>query len=445
MRGHHRPGDYLPAGHVPGQSASFGVACRAGHERAEQIQVRQAAAARACWRVNAATTAAPASVASQNARPRRVPPRSAPNAAVASGVRSARERKGVNGSERLRTGACGTGRAPSAASWRSRGCPAPAATAAHLALVRGTGRPCSRRCRRHRQAHAPEAAAARDAARHGTQVAQALRRQAAGISVPQVHPVAIRHSGLSARRQRLEEAALASVAGPPGGRAGQIAQMLPPEAFGDYYRPAVYAVACQMHRDGRHVDELTLDWEVARLGLPLRYEPGGQAIGARLARLRSGDQRPIEAARQLQEQYGQARGPRALAPALASGRPGSGMAERARGPGGQPSLRLVQPPPGHELGSPGHGPRPAPRLCLPDLASLVASVRSAGLDVKLEADPSARGSGDVEAAAYRVLRPTPPLAAARERDAAAGCLRADMAAPPCWGSNALLQATRLDA
>lgn len=209
-----------------------------------------------------------------------------------------------------------------------------------------------------RQSHAPEAAAARDAARHGTQVAQALRRQAAGISVPQVHPVAIRHSGLSASQQRLEEAALASVAGPQRGRARQIARMLPPEAFGDYYRRAVYATACQMHEDGRHVDELTLDWEVARLGLPLRYEPGGQTIGERLARIRSGGERPIEAARQLQERYERAHGPRAPAPARDREPPGPGARERAQVPGGPPPLRLVQPPPGHEHGKPGHGPRP---------------------------------------------------------------------------------------
>ena len=53
---------------------------------------------------------------------------------------------------------------------------------------------------------------------------------------------------------------------------------------------------------------------------------------------------------------------------------------------------------------PGGDDKPAPRLCLPDLASLVASVRSAGLDVELEADSSARGSDDVEAAAYRVVQ-----------------------------------------
>jgi signal transduction histidine kinase len=53
---------------------------------------------------------------------------------------------------------------------------------------------------------------------------------------------------------------------------------------------------------------------------------------------------------------------------------------------------------------PGDHDEPAPPPCLSDMASLVDSVRSVGLDVKLEADPSARGSGEVEAAAYRVVQ-----------------------------------------
>jgi signal transduction histidine kinase len=53
---------------------------------------------------------------------------------------------------------------------------------------------------------------------------------------------------------------------------------------------------------------------------------------------------------------------------------------------------------------PGGQDEPAPHPSLSDVPSLVASVRSTGLDVELEADSFARGSGEVEAAAYRVVQ-----------------------------------------
>lgn len=146
--------------------------------------------------------------------------------------------------------------------------------------------------RRLRLAEAPESGSASQAARHITQVAQALRRQAAGISPPQVHPIAVRHSGLSADQERLEEIVLAAVAGPWPHRSRQIAELLAPQAFRDYYRRAVYQMACEMHQADRHVDELTLDWQLAMVGLPLCYDPGGESIGERLARSVTGDEEP---------------------------------------------------------------------------------------------------------------------------------------------------------
>jgi hypothetical protein len=134
--------------------------------------------------------------------------------------------------------------------------------------------------------------------------------------------------------------------------------VLVPAAFSDHYTRAVYATVTAMHADGRRVDALTLDWELARQGLPLRLEHGGQTIGTLLTRSVGVDEQPIQAARALQARYERAHVPRAPGDQRGLVKLGPGPRGGILAPGSRAHLRLLPPPPGHEPGSPGYGPQP---------------------------------------------------------------------------------------
>jgi hypothetical protein len=164
---------------------------------------------------------------------------------------------------------------------------------------------------------------------------------------------------------------LAVMVQPGRTRAKAMAERLPAEVFRDPYRRAVFEVLAAMRTAGRAVDVLTVDWELARAGLPL-YEAeagadgvAGETFAARLARAQVTDERAVEAISGLQAEQvtgGGREGMPDVASSWAHGqRRGRGGLREVppRDPGMTWPVRMVQRPPGRGADGPDRGPRQA--------------------------------------------------------------------------------------
>ena len=197
------------------------------------------------------------------------------------------------------------------------------------------------------RADAPGGREAAMVADHAGQVAKAIRAHAAAIEPRAVLPGQGDPGPGQAGR---EELVLAALLRQWPEQAREILQILRPEAFRDEYRREVFRVLSAMHQATRPVDELTLDWELAAHGLSLRSQGGGETYGQRLARLRTGYEEAVFAAREIQDQHELGGRPRAAGlgqaakPRRLQGLPGTPRQARGAGETPRPVLRLIQEP-----------------------------------------------------------------------------------------------------
>jgi len=137
---------------------------------------------------------------------------------------------------------------------------------------------------------------------HLSKLGDALRAHA-GTGVPDTtgasHPEPRHPDTDQARREELVLAALMHL-NPE--EAAEILRALGRPAITDPYRREVLEVLSGMVRNGRPIDELTLDWALTERGLPLRPEHGGATTGERLARIQASLQEALTSARALQGQ-----------------------------------------------------------------------------------------------------------------------------------------------
>jgi hypothetical protein len=129
-------------------------------------------------------------------------------------------------------------------------------------------------------------------------------------------------------------------------------------AITDPYRQAVYDVISGMVRDGRPIDELTLDWAIAERGVTLHPEGGEATYGERLARVHVTLHEALTAARVLQGQRDRAQTPAGSPQQQTSAsRRVTGTRSQGHPAGSQlaPVVRL------HKSRSPLDGPDPGPR------------------------------------------------------------------------------------
>jgi len=157
-----------------------------------------------------------------------------------------------------------------------------------------------------------------------------------------------------------EELVLAAFLHAKPAEAEQIRRVLGPSAIKDPYRRGVFQVISAMIRDGRPVDDLTLDWAIAERGLPLQPKGGGATFGERLARVPVTLQEALTAARALQGQHEQAsRGP--AAGLQQQGRPGTRSVTGTRTQGHPAGSQLAPVLPLRRGGLPPDGPEPGPK------------------------------------------------------------------------------------
>ena len=156
------------------------------------------------------------------------------------------------------------------------------------------------------------------------------------------------------------------------GHAAAIAEGVPGEAFASPYRGAIFGVLAAMHKEGRPVDALMADWELAASGLPLHDAPppgseeeAGETYAARLASVQVDPRQAITAAYELHarsRENGRQAAPGRAAPEARGHRRGSGFNGKAparSGGQGTALLRLIQEPPGRRADGPEHGPQQA--------------------------------------------------------------------------------------
>jgi DnaB helicase-like protein len=210
------------------------------------------------------------------------------------------------------------------------------------------------------------------AAGHLGRVAAAIRQHADDLGPTAGHAALSGELGVSGVRARREELVLAALLRLGRTAARALAERLPASVFSDPYRRVVFETIAAMRQAGRPVDALTVDWELARAGLPLydRPDAGADGIGTetfamRLARAEVTDEQAMTAVSALGG--GQSRGigrraapdpapPWGRGPQRGHGMPG--QVPSLDGEGAKPS-RAVQRPPGRRSDGPDRGPQQA--------------------------------------------------------------------------------------
>jgi replicative DNA helicase len=197
--------------------------------------------------------------------------------------------------------------------------------------------------------------AAGAAATHLGRLGDALRAHAAtmvpnttGPSIPVLHYPNTDH----ARREELVLAAFLHVT---PAEADDIRRVLGPSAITDPYRREAFQVISAMVRDGRPVDELTLDWAIAERGLPLQPKGGGATFGQRLAHVPVSLPEALTAAHALQGRS------MSLAEPPQLGTAGTRRGTGARRPGHPAGSQLAPILPLRRGGLPPDGPGPGLR------------------------------------------------------------------------------------
>jgi hypothetical protein len=204
---------------------------------------------------------------------------------------------------------------------------------------------------------------------HLRKVAAAIRQHADDLGP---HAALPGERGVSGARAQREELVLAALLQPGRTAARALAGRLPAGVFGDPYRRAVFETLAAMYQEGRPVDALTVDWELARAGLPLYDRPGAGADGIgtetfamRLARAEVTDEQAMTAVSALGGGRSRGIGRRAVPdPALPwrrGQRHGRGMPGQvpSHDPEGTRPLQVVQRPPGRSADGPDRGPQQA--------------------------------------------------------------------------------------
>jgi hypothetical protein len=198
------------------------------------------------------------------------------------------------------------------------------------------------------------------AARHLGRLGDALRAHAAQ-AVPGTTATAIpvlRYP--NTEQARREERALAAFLHLEPAAAQDIVWVLGPgTAITDPYRRAVYQVISDMVRDGKPIDELTLDWAIAERSLPLRPKDGGATFGERLARVQVNRQEAATIAGALRDQQEHPSPTPGTAPQ--QGKTGTRRGTGVRGQGHPAGSQLAPVLPLHRDRLPPNGQDPGPR------------------------------------------------------------------------------------
>jgi replicative DNA helicase len=195
------------------------------------------------------------------------------------------------------------------------------------------------------------------AARHMADVATTMHAHVAGLGRAPA-PMDLIVGGASMPQAQREEAVLAGLLTQPADRAHQILGTVKAGAFRDSYRRAMFRTIGDMHAARMAVDPLTVDWELSSRGLPLvrQGQEDGQSYATRLAQSATGDERVIQAARELAARHEQS-------PSSLAGRrsePPRGRRASAKHSGQEPGrpqrpgLQVVRPP---EADGPNHSPQ----------------------------------------------------------------------------------------
>jgi replicative DNA helicase len=190
---------------------------------------------------------------------------------------------------------------------------------------------------------------------HYTRLGDALRAHAETLAHGRAGPKAPMLRYPITRQARHEELVLAALVHLNPDDAAEVLQALGRATMTDPYRQEAIEVLTSMARNGRPIDELTLDWAIAQRGLPLQPNDGGATFGQRLARTPVNLPDALTAAQALQGRQA------GTDPAPQHGVPGIRRVTGARQPGypassqRAPILRL------HRNGLPPDGPDPGPR------------------------------------------------------------------------------------
>jgi hypothetical protein len=185
-------------------------------------------------------------------------------------------------------------------------------------------------------------------ASHMKQLGEALSSHAARTGAApgqpghiwQQAPLPMPHDPGTGRQHREDSLLTALLQRHPESR--QVLAFLPVAAFADPYCQELFQAIRSLDAAGRPIDPLTVDWELARRGVPL--DGGTESYATRLARADAGKESPIKAATVLLERLDR-RTTRAVSHLTGLfPQPAQARVPAPRHPGPHP--RLIQPPPG---------------------------------------------------------------------------------------------------